>query len=178
MQISDFIEKFDPASRRKPMTKVRAKALIDSRMPREYTKTQCLVLRAIVDSIRSKGAKWQVFDLNGFDAICDTSATRLAERLHIHIDTFYRSVNYLELRGLLEIIRGRGRGRDCYRVHAESLQDIVLTRKLKRDRTAYQHEQYLKRKGKMHQTFSDAREITTPGVVCAHALEPCVKEQT
>ena len=153
MKLQDFMTRFAPEEPKlkQPMTKVRARNLIDTRMASSYTKTQCLVLRAIVDGIRVNQKDWQSFDIHSEGAVCSTKAERLAAKCHIHVDTFCRATTRL-IKDALIFVAGKGSyGQNQYGVNLTTLESLPL-KNLPGSRKGYQHQKYLERKAKQNAT--------------------------
>jgi hypothetical protein len=153
MTIQDFVKRFaeQKPKLRQPMTKLRARNLIDTRMGSSYTKTQCLVLRAIVDGIRVNQRDWRSFDIHSEGALCSAKAEKLAAKCQIHVDTFYRATTRLIADGLT-FVAGKGRyGQNQYGVNLTTLEGLSL-KSTPKSRKDYQHQKYLERKARQDAT--------------------------
>lgn len=141
--VYDFGAKTKPELKQ-PMTKTRARNLIDTRMPSCYPRKVCATLRAIVDSLRVNKAKWQDVDINDPEVITSATAHRLSQKSSQHIDGFYRNEKRLREDGLITVVGTGSHGQAQYHCDLSELERMPV--KLPKDRTAYQHQQYLKRK--------------------------------
>jgi hypothetical protein len=131
---------------KQPMTKKRAKNLIETRMPSRYPRKTCATLWVIVDSLRVNKAAWQDVDINDPEVITSATAHKLARKSSQHIDGFYRNEKRLREDGLISVVGTGTYGQAQYHCDLNKLEQMPV--KLPKDRTAYQHAQYLKRKAR------------------------------
>ena len=163
--LNDFLERFAPQEESKPSqpcTKKRAKDLVNKRMAkavhqkngrwvRKYTKSECDVLKAIIDSIPIGTRNWHEVDITGKDYFSAAPIERLADKATVRWQTAQQAIIKLKANGFIEALPDRGQkfNQELFRVNVKAMENIQVGARPEVDRTEYMHEYYLRTRKKV-----------------------------